>query len=292
MIAQRFTTFTMLTLLGYGTVPVVAAELPIESLPKDDKQAKIVLIAGSNFFKPGEHDYIAGCSVLHDLLAQTEGVAPVLALDWPKKPETLAGARAVVFMFDGAEKSKLLKDDHLARIQKLADSGVGLVQLHQVVDFPKDLGDRARGLCGAAWESGFSQRAHWVGEFKDFGKHPIFQGVAPFKINDGWLFKLRFVPELKGVTPLLRTVAPKSTIDADSNDAIVGWAYDRGGVGRSFSFTGCHLHASFAQEGYRRFLVNGILWSANLKIPEGGAAVSLTDEDMNKYLQKPPTKAK
>jgi hypothetical protein len=275
--------------LCLGIAPrLTASEIPVEALPEDARQAKIVLIAGSNYYKPGEHDYIAGCSVLYELLKQTPAVAPVLAIDWPKKPATLAGAKAVVLLFDGAAKSQLLKEDHLAQIQKLADAGAGIVHLHQVVDYPKELGDRARALTGAAFENGFSQRAHWVGEFKEFPNHPIFQGVAPFKINDGWLFKLRFVPELKGVTPLLRTVAPKSAIDPAGDDAIVGWAYERMDGGRSFAFTGCHLHSSFAQEGYRRFLVNGILWTAKAKIPAEGAPVKLSEQDMNKYLQKEP----
>ncbi len=263
-----------------------AAEIPLEELPSDPKLAKIVLIAGSNAFKPGEHEYVAGCSVLYDLLKQNPGVAPVLAVDWPKKAETLAGAKAVVFFFDGAEKSLLLKEDHLAQIQKLADAGAGLVLFHQVIDFPKDLGDRARALSGAAWEKGPSQRAHWVTEFKDFPKHAIFNGVSSFKIDDGWLFQLRFVPELKGVSPLLRTASPKAPTTRAPNDDIVAWAYERQGGGRSFTFTGCHLHKSLAEEGYRKFLVNGILWSANLEIPADGATVKLTDDDLNQYLIK------
>ena len=48
---------------------------------------------------------------------------------------------------------------------------------------------------------------------------------------------------------------------------MVAWAYERPGGGRAFSFTGGHLHASFAEEGYRKFLVNGILWAAKVDVP-------------------------
>ena len=58
------------------------------------------------------------------------------------------------------------------------------------------------------------------------------------------------------------------------------------GGGRSFTFTGGHLHESFAEEGYRKFLVNGILWSANLKIPADGAPVKLTEEDNEQVFAK------
>jgi hypothetical protein len=140
---------------------------------------------------------------------------------------------------------------------------------------------------GAAWEKGFSQRAHWVGEFKAFPDHPICRGVTPFAINDGWLYKLHFVPEMKGVTPLLRTVPPKSPAGQDHrDDAIVSWVYERPGSGRSFTFTGCHLHKSFAEEGYRRFLVNGILWTAGVTVPAAGAPVVLDASKLDGYLDQ------
>jgi hypothetical protein len=263
--------------------------ITLEEQPRDARVAKIVLVAGSNFFKPGEHEYVGGCAVLMDLLRQTPGVFPVLALDWPKKPETFVGARAVVFFFDGAEKHGFLKDDRLAQVQKLADAGVGLVLFHQAIDFPKELGERVRAWAGAAWEKGFSQRAHWVAEFKTFPDHPVRRGVTPFKIDDGWLSKLRFVAGMKGVTPLLQTTSPKATAPEAGSVPVVSWAYERAGGGRTFVFTGGHLHTSLAEEGYRRFLVNGILWTARVDIPPSGAPVALAPGRLNEYLPTRPS---
>jgi hypothetical protein len=289
MLGQRFLVFGLaMFLCGILGGISRSAEFPLEEQPKDPKLAKVVFVAGSNSFKPGEHEYMGGCAVLMDLLRQTPGVFPVLALDWPKKPETFAGAKAVVFFFDGGDKHGLLKEGRLDQVQKLADAGAGLVHLHQVIDYPKDLGDRARGWMGAAWEKEYSQRAHWVAEFKTFPDHLVCRGVQPFPIDDGWLYRLRFVPEMKGVTPLLRTVSPKATASSSGNDAIVSWVYERPGGGRSFTFTGAHLHRSFAEEGYRRFLVNGILWSAGVEVPRAGAPVKLANADLGKYLEKQP----
>jgi trehalose utilization protein len=262
---------------------------PIEQLPADPMAPKVVLIAGSNYFKAGEHEYVAGCAVLADLLKQN-GVAPVLALDWPKKPETLAGAKAVVFFFDGAEKHQALKDDRVSKVQRLMDEKVGLVQLHQTADYPKDLGDRARGWAGGAWEKGKGDRAHWVTKFDTFPDHAVTRGVKPFEIDDGWLFKNVFVPEMKGVSPLLRTWNPKAAVKPTAGQDVVAWAYDRVEGGRSFTFTGAHLHASFAQEGYRRMLTNGILWATGADVPRDGAKVDLDPADLPKYLKPPPPK--
>jgi len=269
-----------------ATTPLRADTLviPVEELPTDPKLAKIVFVAGSNFFKPGEHEYPAACAVLMDLAKQTPGIAPVYAVDWPKKPETFAGAKAVVFILDGGDKHPFLKDNRLAEVQKLIDSGVGFVQFHQIADYPKDLGDRVRGWAGAAWEKGFSERAHWVAKFDAFPDHPVTRGVTPFSVDDGWLTKLRFAPDMKGVTPLVKTSNPKAKAAPTETEPIVGWAFERPGGGRSFTFTGGHLHVSFGQEGYRKLLVNGILWTAELDVPAKGFPVALTDGDRDKYL--------
>lgn len=263
---------------------VVAADPPIEEAVTDPKAHKIVLVAGSTYFKPGEHEYVAACAVLRDLLKQTPNVAPVIAVDWPKKPETFRDAKAVLFLFDGGDKHGLLKENRLAEVEKMMAAGVGLIQLHQVIDYPTDLGERARAYAGGAWEKGRSARAHWVSEFDSFGTHPIMRGVKPFKLDDGWLTKLRFVEGMKGVTPLLKTVSPKAK-PAGDND-IVAWAYDRPNGGRTFNFTGAHLHSSFGEEGYRRFLVNGVLWAAKHEVPETGAPVKLDPATLPQYLKK------
>jgi type 1 glutamine amidotransferase len=271
--------------------PFDQSGIPIEELPTDPKLAKVVLIAGlpTPKLKSGEHEYFAGCALLWKMLRQTPGVFPVVARDgWPTKPETLAGAKAVVLFLEGGYVHPALRGDRISQLQRLADAGAGIVHFHSAIDYPKDLGDRVRGLAGAHWEKGYSQRAHWVAAFDAFPNHPICRGVTRFEINDGWLWKLRFVPELKGVTPLLRTTNPKAAAKAPEAEAIVSWAYERPGGGRSFAFTGGHLHESWGQEGYRRFLVNGILWSAGLEVPKDGAPVKLGPAELMRHLDRKP----
>ncbi len=269
---------------------VLPQGVKVEENPANPRDIKIVLIAGSNYFKPGEHEYIAGCAALTDLLMQTPRVAPVLAIDWPRKPETFKGASSVVMFFDGGKKHGLLTGDRLAQIQKLADQNVGLVGLHQLVDFPEGLGEKGKVLLGATFKSGASKRAHWVHDFKAFPEHPITRGVKPFQIDDGFLWKLDFVDEYKGVFPLMNAIGPKDTT-TKPEESLVGWAFERETGGRSFTFTGAHLHASLAQEGYRRLLTNAILWSAGVEVPEGGAKVQLDEAQLNGYLMPRPVAA-
>ncbi|HWA97411.1 MAG TPA: ThuA domain-containing protein [Pirellulales bacterium] len=287
----------VLVLCGAITVGRARADEPrlppavvLEQQPGDAQATKIVFVAGSNYFKPGQHEYIGGCAALMDLARQTRGVFPVLALDWPKDPQTFAGAKTVVFFFDGGEKHPLRDPAKRAEVQKLADAGVGLVGFHQFVDVPKELGDTMRGMMGAAFEKDYSRRAHWIAEFKSFPSHEICRGVERFEIDDGWLYRLRFVAGMQGIAPLVHAPSPKpNSGQASETDTIVSWAFERPQGGRSFTFTGAHLHASLAQEGYRRLLTNGILWTAGLEIPETGAPVELAPGRLDSYLSPPAT---
>ena len=42
---------------------------------------------------------------------------------------------------------------------------------------------------------------------------------------------------------------------------------------RSFGFTGGHFHRNWADEDFRKLVVNAILWSAKMDVPEKGAKV-------------------
>lgn len=284
-------------------LPVLAAEpdpfdqtgVPIEDLPTDPKAAKVVLIAGfpATKLKSGEHEYLAGCALLAKMLKQTTGVAPVIVKDgWPKKKETLPGAKAVVFFIEGGDANTIIKEDRIKELMKLDADKAGIVHLHSAIDYPVSFGERVRGIAGGVWQKGTGLRAHWVSEFKDFPNHPIFRGVSPFSIDDGWLWKNSFAEGRKGVTPLLRTKSPKDAAKTTDDDAVIAWAFDRPNGGKSFTFTGGHLHESLAKDGYRRFLVNGILWSAGLDIPKDGAPAKLDAADAKVHLDKKPAPKK
>jgi hypothetical protein len=128
-------------------------------------------------------------------------------------------------------------------------------------------------------------------EFPEIGTHPVLGGVKPFKLaGDGWLYNMHFAD--KGVTPLLSGVVPdKSRTSADAKKYIgraevMAWAYERPEGGRGFAFTGCDLHKSWSDENQRKLVVNGILWSAGVKIPKEGAPVAFDAANLQRNLDK------
>jgi type 1 glutamine amidotransferase len=269
---------------------LLAQDVPIEVDSNEPGTHKVVLLAGGFSKGGGEHEYFAGSVVLFNLLKQSAGVRPVLAREfWPKNEAIFEGAKTIVFFMDGIGKQPTAQPDKLAKIEALAAKGVGIVHLHQVIDYPKDSGEKALPLLGGVWVPKVGTRGHWIDAFETFTEHPVTRGVTPFKIDDGYIYKNTFMPS--GVTPLLRVKPPKGPPLKGMED-VVAWTYDRPGGGRSFVFTGAHLHASWGLEGFRRFVTNGILWSAGLEVPAGGAPVALDPEDLKKHLDVKPAAAK
>src|SRR5262245_44627950 len=274
--------------------PYDQSGVPIEAQPTDTSLNKIVLVAGRQSHGPGEHEFFAGSAILMKLLKQTPGVFAVMARDgWPKNPEkTFADAKAVVFYMDGGSGHPIIQKDHQKVVQDLIDRGVGFVNLHYAVEYPKSKSDHILAWLGGYYETGFSTNPHWKADFKSMPEHAITRGVKPFEILDEWYFNIRFAPESKHVTPILKATPPdrvRGTPDAKKHpgrEEIVGWGFERAKGGRSFGFTGGHFHRNWGDENFRRVVVNAILWSAGLEVPKEGAKVEFDPTDLKKNLDR------
>lgn len=164
--------------------------LSLESNGQTAKR-KIVLVAGetAKIDAMGHHDYLAGCKCLEILLDQTPGVETVFVTDgWPASEQAFDGASGVVFYTDGGGKQAFLSTkERIAIVQSLVDQGVGLVMVHQAVDFPDEFAEQAKSWLGGIYVNGKSGRGHWPSKHVDFPTHPIARGVTPWEVKDGWL---------------------------------------------------------------------------------------------------------
>ena len=248
---------------------------------------KIVLIAGRPSHGPGEHEYKAGCKLLAHCLAQLPGIEPIVVKDgWPRDESVFEGAKALVFFMDGGSGHPIVQSDHLAKIQKLADRGVGLAFLHYAVEVPRgEPGDRFLDWIGGYYEAGYSTNPHWNAEVKSLPKHPITSGVQPFPLLDEWYFNIRFRPDMNGVTPIIVAKPDDQTrmgasafpggpyrniVEASGRDVVLAWAVDRPDGGRGFGFTGAHFHKNWGDPNFRKLVLNAILWTAGLDVASGG----------------------
>jgi hypothetical protein len=188
---------------------------------------------------------------------------------------------AIVLGSDGGRLVKTLGD----RLEPLMKKGVGLACIHYTVD-PAD--EKAVGRLiewiGGAYERHWSVNPHWEAEFKTFPDHPVARGLEPFKAQDEWYYHMRFAKDMKGVTPILSAVPPEKTrqrpdgahsgnphVRARKGMAeVVGWVYERPGGGRGFGFTGMHTHWNWAQDSYRKSVLNALVWIAGAEVPADG----------------------
>ncbi|MFO0847890.1 MAG: ThuA domain-containing protein [Gemmataceae bacterium] len=281
-----------------GFDPFDQSKVPLEVGPPAGFKGKtVLLIAGRKSHPPAQHEFFAGTAVLMNLLKQTPGVWPVMARDgWPKDETLFDKADAVVFYMDGRDGHPAVQGDRLKFLQKHIDRGIGWVNLHYAVDYKPEHGQTVVGWMGGYYDPRISTNPHWDADIRALPKHPITNGVKPFTIRDEWYFNMHWVgdvvdvKEAHGVTPILQAVPPdkvRGTADAKKYPGrleTMAWAYDRPSGGRGFGFTGGHFHRNWADENFRRLVVNAVLWAAKTDVPDGGAKVDFDPADLNRNL--------
>lgn len=270
---------------------------------ENEKPKNLVLIAGTPSHGPGDHEFNAGVLLLDKCLKGIKGLETIVFKSgYPKDDSALDTADGILCFADGGGNHPLVREKRLERIGKLMAKGVGLMCAHYGVEVPADLGGKEfQEWIGGYYESKFSCNPMWRPEFSEFPKHPICNGVKPFAVRDEWYFNMRFRDAMKGVTPILSAkpsdevrdgpyVSPKGPYEhiqkAKGRAEAMMWAAERPDGGRGVGFTGGHFHRNWADEDFRRVVVNAVLWSAKLDVPEKGAKVAFDAADLNKNLDK------
>ena len=62
------------------------------------------------------------------------------------------------------------------------------------------------------------------------------------------------------------------------------WTFDRPDGGRGFGFTGGHKHVNWANDDYRKVVLNAILWVAKVDVPSTGVESKLQPGDIEANL--------
>jgi len=244
---------------------------------------KILFFHGKASHGYGGHAYLPAFKMLARIL--NENVPAVNALivgeEWPQDPAVLEGVSAIVLGSDGG----MLVKKHAAKLEPLMKQGVGLACIHYTVDptDPQAIKNLIAWI-GGAYEQHWSVNPHWEADFKEFPDHPVARGLKPFKCSDEWYYHMRFAEEMKGVTPILQAIPPESTRKGKDGPhsgnptvrsrtgmpEVVGWVYERPGGGRGFGFTGMHTHWNWAQDSFRKCVLNALVWIAGAEVPAGG----------------------
>jgi hypothetical protein len=139
----------------------------------------------------------------------------------------------------------------------------------------------------------------WKPEFNSFPNHPITRGVKPFALVDEWYFNMRWRPDMKGLThilvakpsdkvrdgPYVYPAGPYKHIqEAKGREETMMWAYERPDGGRGFGFAGGHKHVNWANDNFRKVVLNALLWIAKAEVPASGVESSIAPEELPQNL--------
>ena len=265
----------VLVSLGTGALPRSADAAPAEG------KKQIVFVHGKASHGYGGHAYGPAFRMLARMLNESVPAVNAVVVQDDQDLAAMETADAIVLGSDGGRLVKSLGD----RLEPLMEKGVGLACIHYTVDptDPKAV-KRLIDWVGGSYERHWSVNPHWEAEFRSFPDHPASRGLKPFKSHDEWYYHMRFAEDMKGVTSILSAVPPEATrqrpdgahsgnphVRARSGMAeVVGWVYQRPGGGRGFGFTGMHTHWNWAQDSFRKSVLNSIVWIAGADVPEEG----------------------
>ncbi len=271
------------TLLAALSLVFLLTGAPPAGAAQAGGKKKIVFVHGKASHGYGGHAYGPAFRMLARILNENVPAvdAVVCGEEWPKDDSVLAGVSAIVLGSDGG----MLVKKYAAQLEPLMDKGVSLGCIHYTVDpaEPQAVQNLIKWI-GGAYERHWSVNPHWEADFKSFPDHPASRGLKPFKIQDEWYYHMRFVPDMKGVTPVLQAIPPDSTRKGKDGPhsgnptvrsrmgmpEVVGWVYERPGGGRGFGFTGMHTHWTWAQDSFRKMVLNSLVWIAGAEVPQDG----------------------
>ena len=224
---------------------------------------RIILIAGKPSHRPGDHEFRAGCILLNKWLNKAPDIkSEMYDMGWPKSDTVFKGADAVFIFADGGGRHPAIQQKRAQLLNALVKKGVGIGCAHYGVEVPAgDTGKTMQNWIGGYYEHKFSVNPMWSPDFQKFPKHPISNGVKPFKVLDEWYFNMRFRTDGVGkITPILAVkpgkdvrdgpyVYPKGPykhiVDGGGRAETMMWAYNRPDGGRGFGFTGGHKHINW-----------------------------------------------
>ncbi|MEN6425224.1 MAG: ThuA domain-containing protein [Phycisphaerales bacterium] len=261
---------------------------------------KVVFLPGRQSHGWSGHAYTADCRllarILNENVPQIEAV--VVEGGWPKDATVFEGVAAVVVACDG--NGLLGSESNWKALDGLARQGVGIAFLHYALDPGDEYGKYLLDWIGGYYKQHWSVNPSWLAQFKTLPEHPITRGVRPFHVEDEWYYHMQFRDAMKGVTPILTAVPPDGTRKGEDgphsgNPTVrarmgkpehVAWAYERPEGGRGFGCTGGHTHWVYAQNDFRKLMLNAVCWIARVEVrPEGVPTRTPTAEEMESGLE-------
>jgi len=276
--------------------------------PEKTEKKHIIFLTGDDLnHASGTHEFYAGGMLLKDSLensALKDLITCSVVNNWPEDTDIFNDADLIVHYYKG-NKAHFMNENH-ELIDTLAQKGLGQVFIHYAVDPDKDTESFIQKWTGGVYKTGLSSNPHWDLKAK-LGNHPINSGIKALELRDEWYMKMDYEQECtldyEGSLESGKTYAIMSgTADAANgnakltkalrknpkpSDLTVFWAKESSNGARGAGITGAHFHKNWANDTFRKQVLNAIAWCAHLPIPEDGlSSPKITEDKLNENLDK------
>ena len=270
----------LLSCIGFATAAL--AETPV------------LFIAGPKSHGVGQHEHPAGCQLLADHLnASGLGIRAEVSEGWPSDAAKIAAAETLVIYGDGIDAHPA--KGRLAELRARHKAGKGLAVLHFALE-PADAEMAAffDEAIGGHFSPDWSVNPIWKMKDPLFAKHPATRGVESYEIEDEFYYHIRL---RENVIPLMRALPPAGSLGDDGprsgNPAVrkaladgvpqtLAWAVENDNGSRGFGFTGGHFHHLWGHKDFRKLVLNAIVWTAKVEVPENGVTSAIAAKPVHR----------
>ena len=277
------------SLLALACLALAPAVFAAEAPPAP---GRVAIVVGPSTHPPGSHEVQAGGRLLEHCLKNITG-GPRLTADvfyeWPKDDAVRAAASTIVFIGDQFPPQRLPDAAaNLAQLETMMQRGCGIVCVHYATglaagDVPPD---GAHPLL--RWLGGYfaTKCAHHQSIAKIYEaatitpaapEHPVARGWREFTLRDEPYIQNYFGPEGNRLAPNAIAFATSMLPPEAPQREVVAWGVERADGGRGFGIVMPHFYRNWTNEDLRRFILNGIVWTAKLEVPATGVQTTLPD---------------
>ena len=253
---------------------------------------QVLIVVGPSTHPPGSHEVAAGGRLMQyciEHMSNVPGMKADVFYEWPQDNALLDAADTVVFIGDIFPPARMEgRDRIMARLSAMMDRGCGIVCVHYAT------GLRAEDVAA----DGEHPLLHWMGGYfatrckhhqsiaKIFPaatiapaapQHPIARGWREFTLNDEPYINNYFGPDANRLAPNVTALATSMRPPEAPKREVISWCVERAGGGRGFGIVMPHYFRNWRNDDLRRFILNGIVWTAKVEVPQGGVRTTLPD---------------
>ena len=272
---------------------------------KTDDRKTILFIAGKPSHGNGEHEFRAGCMLLADALNES-GLnleAKVHYYGWPKDESIFDGVDTCVIYADAGGR---FGEKYAFLDKKVKQDGMGIMFMHYGVHPKKEVGEKYfKPWIGGYMDNDISVNPHWIADVQAVAAEEVSRGLEkPFTAYDEFYFNMKFPTKeecdccrpLATATPTPDRIIKYINMWNKHGEENLGkeqalmWCRDPevSEGGRGVGFVGGHYHHNWAIDDFRKLVLNAIVWSARMEVPEGGVnSKTVTKEMINANLDRP-----